>query len=83
MSEVRLSNADVERAKQIWTQYQAVHDLSGREGQAVGIDPFSGRVWFGESMADIVHQMKREGSETPLLFLRVGLNYYCRKGIRR
>lgn len=71
---------DSVRARQFWEEYQRQHDLSDRKGQAVGIDPKTGRVWFGESMIDIGAQMDAENCFTPLLFLRVGQNYYKRKG---
>ena len=83
MEQVKLTDADVARAKQIWADYQQQHDVSDRQGQAVGIDPFSGRVWFGESIVDIAHQRERERMQNPLLFLRVGFEYYCHKGRRR
>ena len=39
--------AESAKAKQIWALYQQQHDLSDRLGQTVGIDPVSGRLWFG------------------------------------
>lgn len=52
---------DVERACQIWEEYQKQHDVSDRIGQTAGIDPVSERVWFGESGIDIYKQMEAEG----------------------
>ncbi|MCS6859573.1 MAG: hypothetical protein NZT92_04540 [Abditibacteriales bacterium] len=77
------TTVDVERARQIWEEYQKQHDVSDRKGQAVGIDPVSGRVWFGESIIDIVRQMDAEGVFTPLYYVRVGYDYYDRKGGHR
>ena len=77
------TDADTERAKEIWAEYQRTHDVSDRIGQAVGIDPMSGRVWFGESAVDIVHQRDAEGLTSPLFFVRVGYDYYQRKGRSR
>lgn len=74
---------DVERACQIWEEYQKQHDVSDHIGQTAGIDPVSGRVWFGESALDIVRQMDVEGAFTPLYFVRVGYDYYERKGGHR
>lgn len=74
---------DVKRACQIWEEYQRQHDVSDRIGQAVGIDPVSGRVWFGESAKDIVRQMDAEGCRVPFYCVRVGYNYYQRKGGHR
>jgi hypothetical protein len=74
------TEADSRKALQIWADYQRQHDVSDRRGQAVGIDPASGRVWFGESAADIAAQLQAGGTGTPLYFLRVGSGYYQRKG---
>lgn len=70
-------------AKQIWTDYQQRHDLADRLGQTVGIDPVSGRMWFGESIQDIVSQRGAEGLDSPLFFVRVGADTYFRKGHRQ
>ncbi len=83
MPTATLSASDVARAKQIWSEYQAHHDVSDRKGQAVGVDPVSGRIWFGESALDIRRQMDAEGVDQALLVLRVGHDYYLRKGGRR
>lgn len=52
-------------------------------GKTAGIDPTTGRVWFGEDISDIVDQMDAENAFTPLYFVRVGHDYYERKGGRR
>ena len=83
MSVVELTKSDTERAQQIWAEYSSHSDLSGRLGQAAGIDPVSGRIWFGESASDIVRQMDSSGEFTPLYFIRVGEDWYFRKGGRR
>ena len=77
------TEADTAKACQIWSDYQRTHDVSALQGQAVGIDPASGRVWFGESAKDIALRMEAEGVIVPLFFLRVGQDYYGRKGGRR
>jgi hypothetical protein len=77
------SAADSLKAKQIWTAYQQQHDLSQQFGQTAGIDPTSGRIWFGESIQDIVAQRDAEGLQSPLFFERVGSDTYFRKGRRR
>lgn len=74
--------ADTQRALRVWEQYQQNHDVSERHGQAVGIDPVSERIWFGESLADIANQKETAKVDAPLLFLRVGRDYYQRKGSR-
>ena len=73
---------DSAKAKQIWAEYQRQHDLSGHLGQTVGIDPRNGRIWFGESIRDIVRQRDVEGLASPLFFERVGSEAYFRKGNR-
>ena len=77
------TDRDTERAIRVWSNYQQKHDLSSRKGQSTGIDPNSGRVWFGESIVDIGRQLDAEGLDTPLFFVRVGSDYYFRKGGRR
>jgi hypothetical protein len=74
---------DTEKARQFWAEYQRQHDISERLGQTAGIDPVSGRIWFGASAKDIVVQMEAEGIMTPLYFVRVGTDYYLRKGRSR
>jgi hypothetical protein len=71
---------DTERAQQVWAAYQRQHDISDRLGQTAGIDPVSGQIWFGASAKDIVAQMEAEGRVMPLYFVRVGTDYYRRKG---
>jgi hypothetical protein len=74
---------DTARAKEIWAEYQQQHDVSHLHGKAVGIDPKSGRVWFGESIVDIDDQQNAVGDTAQLYFLRVGYDYYARKGGHR
>jgi hypothetical protein len=49
-------------------------------GQAVGIDPTSGKVWFGQSSLDIWERQQAAGDESPLYVIRVGKTYYGRRG---
>lgn len=77
------TTADTETARQIWQDYQKAHDLSDRIGEAAGIDPKTGEVWFGESALDIVEQRRAKGLTSPLLFERIGYPTYLRKGGRR
>ena len=76
------TEADSLKAKQIWNAYHQQHDLSQRVGQTAGIDPASGRIWFGESIQDVVAQRDAEGLQSPLFFERVGSDTYFRKGRR-
>ena len=77
------TEAETAEASRIWADYQRQHDVSAHIGQAVGIDPANGRVWFGESAKDIVQRLDAEGICVPLFFLRVGQDFYARKGGRR
>jgi len=74
---------DTRVAKEIWTDYEAAHDLSDRKGQAAGIDPKSGEVWFGKDIVDIAAKREKQGLHSPLFFVRVGSPTYYRKGGRR
>jgi hypothetical protein len=71
------TDADTAKALQLWADYQGQHDVSSLMGQTAGIDPVSGRIWFGESATDIWQQMEAEGIDVPP---RVGPDYYVRKG---
>jgi hypothetical protein len=77
------TDRDTKRAQQFWAEYQQQHDVSDRIGQTAGIDPVSGRIWFGVSAKDIVSQIVAEGVTTPLYFVRVGSDHYLRKGRHR
>jgi hypothetical protein len=73
---------DSERALRIWDEYQRSHDVSARRGEAVAIDPRTGEVWFGDDMLDITRQREARGRSGPTFALRVGRDYYYRKGRR-
>jgi hypothetical protein len=77
------TEADSNRAQEIWSEYQQRHDLSDRVGQTAGIDPASGSVWFGDSIQDVIAQRDADGTAVPLFFMRVGSPAYYRKGGRR
>jgi len=74
---------DSAKGREIWEEYQRQHDVWDHKGQAVGIDPVSGRVWFGRKALDIARQMRAEGIDRPFYCVRVGSDYYGRKGCRR
>jgi len=82
-SESTWTKADSKRAERIWQAYRQAHDVSARIGQAVGIDPANGRVWFGKSAQDIFRQRQAEGLHSPFYCLRVGSDFYVRKGGHR
>jgi hypothetical protein len=75
-------NLDLDKAKRIWADYEQSHDLTGREREAVGIDPDTGEVFFGESALAITLQLVREGRNRPLYFRWVDNPIYGRKGRR-
>ena len=80
MSLAEWTESDSIKAKQVWLEYQRQHDLSSRIGQTAGIDPNSGRIWFGDSILDVVSQRDGEGISAPLFFERVGSDTYYQKG---
>ncbi len=82
MSVTALTDDDSLKAKRIWLEYQRQHDVSSRIGQTAGIDPESGRIWFGDSILDVVSQRATEGLSGPLVFERVGSETYYQKGHR-
>ena len=51
---------DLFKSRAIWDKYQSEHDVSDRLGQAVGIDPVSERIWFGNKALDVARQMRAE-----------------------
>ena len=77
------TEADSSKCKQIWAEYQKQHDITERIGQTAGIDPKSGKVWFGNSALEIVNKRETEGLTSPLFFQRVGYEAYLWKGRRR
>ena len=75
------TNSD--RAQQIWSDYEYQHDLAEKAGQTAGIDPASGRIWFGRSIQDVIAQRDAAVCDAPLYFVRVGSATYYRKGGHR
>jgi hypothetical protein len=80
MSASTWTDADTVRACRIWDEYQQSNNVASLVGQTAGIDPASGRIWFGDSAADIRRQRQLEGIDTPIYCVRVGYDYYLRKG---
>ena len=77
------SDTHMQAALDFWRDYQVQHDVSAVMGQAVGIDPESKRVWFGVDAGEVARKAKADGNQGRLLCLRVGKDYYWRKGTRR
>ena len=80
MATTAWTDADTNKAMEIWDAYRKSHDLSESSGQVAGIDIVSGQVWLGASAKDIVESRQRQGLDGPLFFIRVGFNYHVRKG---
>lgn len=76
----RLTKEDALRAEALWEEYQRTHDVSARGGQTAGIDPETGRLWFGESIPEVIAQRDASGVDRPLHFVRIGSTAYYRKG---
>lgn len=83
MTAANWTAAESDRAQEIWSDYQRTHDLSAHAGQTAGIDPASGRIWFGDSIRSGVAQRDAAGVGAPLYFVRVGSATYYRKGGHR
>ncbi len=83
MKHANWTETDSRNAKRIWAEYQKQHDITERIGQTAGIDPKSGRIWFGDSAIEIVERRRAEGLTSPLFFERVGYAAYLWKGGRR
>jgi hypothetical protein len=78
------TEVDTAKAQQIWSSYQQQNDLTAKLGQTAGIDPVSGRIWFGSSVKNVVAELQAAGlAPTPLFFVRVGSSFYHRKGSHR
>jgi hypothetical protein len=74
------NEADSARARQIGNAYQSEHDVSAYLGQAVGIDPRTEEVWLGSTAQEIHRKRAAAGVSSPFYCLRVGRNFYLRKG---
>lgn len=74
------TESDTAKAEQIWEDYQEHHDLSNYMGRTAGIDPYTGRVWIGESIQDVLSQRDADGFDSLLFFERIGSRTYYRKG---
>ena len=81
MKEPKWDPADSVKCQEIWEAYQREHDVSSRHGQTAGIDPKTGRIWFGESIEDVLTQREAEGLKSPMFWERVGhAAYFLKKG---
>jgi hypothetical protein len=80
MATQSVTAVDVRRARQIWEEYSRSHDVTPLEEQTAGIEPNSGRVWFGDSPIEVHEKMVADGFDVPAYFIRVGHDAYGRKG---
>ena len=83
MSSTSQEQVDIERAQVLWADYCRNHDIGPLHGLAAGIEPISGRIWFGESAADIYDKKVADGIVAPFFVMRVGSPTYLRKGRRQ
>lgn len=75
---VTLTDTDFGTAEAIWADYRRRHDTSHRDGQAVGIDPHTAEVFFGDSALAISRMLESEGRFRQLYVTRVGRPAYGR-----
>jgi hypothetical protein len=80
-----LTEADLERVRVAWDEYQKTYDVSSQYWQVVGVDPHTGEVFVGGRTAgDLIDRLLAEGRWRPLIIWRVGFPYYGRmRGTRR
>jgi hypothetical protein len=77
------SSVDVDRARAIWDDFCRQNDISALKGQTAGIEPVTGRIWFGDSAIEVHDKMVADGVDVPFYAVRVGFDFYLRKGGRR
>jgi hypothetical protein len=70
MLTITTADANMERAKQIWAEYQRTHDVAALEGQTVAVDLETGRVLTGSSAYVIRKKHPEVGTRSPLMVVR-------------
>ena len=70
MPTVTKADANMERAKQIWAEYQQSHDVVALEGQTVAIDLETEQVLIGPSARAITKEHPEVGTRSPLMVVR-------------
>lgn len=73
------TEADSNRAQELWLEYRQHQNVSINVGQTAGLDPVSGRFWIGDSIQDVIAQRDADGSTAPFFFMRVGSDTNYRK----
>jgi hypothetical protein len=64
------ADANMERAKRIWAEYQQSHDVTVLQGQTVAVDLETERVLTGPSARAITKAHPEVGTRSPLLVVR-------------
>jgi hypothetical protein len=66
-----LSEADIERVRRIWAEYQRTHDISAYDGQTAAVDMVTGEVVFGPSAYQIWTRVREPGRTGRLFVIRM------------
>lgn len=82
-TQLEMTEQEHQTAQEMWVDFQQTHDLSTNTGWAAGIDPESGNIWIGETMADVIDKRDAAGIDSLLWFERVGSATFYKKGGRR
>lgn len=83
MTATLLSPAELGAAEAAWEKFVVEHAAAGLEGEIAGIDPNTGEVILGSTIAEIVERRRVQGITTPMLFKRIGYPTVYRKGHRQ
>jgi hypothetical protein len=82
MSATLLSQHEIAAAEAAWLRFLQQESERGHEGEVAGIDPHSGEVTLGRTIAEIVDRRGARGQTGPLMFKRIGSRAVYRKGHR-
>lgn len=82
MSAELLSKQQIAAAEADWMAFLKNQSVNGHEGEVAGIDPNSGEITLGRSIAEVVQRRGEAGATGPLLFKRIGSAAVYRKGHR-
>lgn len=80
MSATLLSQQEIAAAEAVWATYLQNESERGHDGEVAGIDPHSGEVTLGRTIAEIVERRSARGQTGPLMFKRIGSLAVYRKG---
>jgi len=82
MSATLLSQQEIAAAEAAWAKFLTSESDRGHDGEVAGIDPHSGEVTLGRTIAEIVEYRGAHGQTGPLMFKRIGSSAVYRKGHR-